>query len=48
MAYPPAEYEVGELNRMMRACKMKIANLQGENEWLKGELKECLERMRKL
>ena len=33
---------------MMRARELKIANLQGENERLKGELKECLERMRKL
>ena len=48
MAHPPAEYKVGELKKMMRARKLKIANLQGENERLKGELKECLERMRKL
>ena len=48
MAHPPAEYEVGELKKMMRARELKIANLQGENERLKGELKECLERMRKL
>ena len=48
MAHPPAEYEVGELKKMMRARKLKIANLQGENKRLKGELKECLERMRKL
>ena len=33
---------------MMRARELKIANLQGENKRLKGELKECLERMRKL
>ncbi len=33
---------------MIRAREMKIANLQGENERLKGEVKECLERMRKL
>ncbi len=48
MAHPPAEYEIGELKKMMRARELKIANLQGENERLKGELKECLERMRKL
>ena len=48
MAHPPAEYKVRELKKMMRARKLKIANLQGENERLKGELKECLERMRKL
>jgi len=48
MAHPPAEYEVGELKKMMRARELKIANLQGENKRLKGELKECLERMRKL
>ena len=48
MAHPQSEYEAGELKRMLRAREMKIANLQGENEWLKGELKECLERMRKL
>jgi hypothetical protein len=48
MAHPPAEYKVGELKKMMRARELKIANLQGENKQLKGELKECLERMRKL
>jgi hypothetical protein len=39
MAHPPAEYKAGELKRMIRAREMKIANLQGENEWLKGELR---------
>ncbi len=48
MAHPLAEYEVGELKKMMRARELKIANFQEENERLKGELKECLERMRKL
>jgi hypothetical protein len=48
MANPHSEYDEGELKRMIRAREMKIANLQGENEWLKGELNECLERMRKL
>ncbi len=48
MAHPLAEYEAGELKRMIWAWEMKIANLQGENKWLKGELKECLERLRKL
>ena len=33
---------------MIRARELKIANLQGENERLKGELNECLKRMRKL
>jgi hypothetical protein len=48
MAHPLAEYEAGELKRMIQAQEMKIANLQEENKCLKGELKECLERMRKL
>ena len=48
MANPHSEYDEGELKRMIRAREMKIANLQGENERLKGELNECLERMRKL
>ena len=33
---------------MIRARDMKIAKLQGEKEWIKGELDQCLERMRKL
>ena len=44
----PAEYEGGELNRMLFAQEMKIASLEGENERLKRELKECMERMRNL
>ena len=44
----PAEYEGGELKRMLHAREMKIASLEGENECLKRELKECMERMRKL
>ena len=48
MANPHSEYNEGELKRMIRARETKIANLQGENERLKGELNECLERMRKL
>ena len=48
MANSHSEYEAGELKRMIRARETKIVNLQGENEWLKGELNECLERMRKL
>ena len=48
MTHPQSEYEAGELKKMIRARELKIANLQGENERLKGELNECLERMRKL
>jgi hypothetical protein len=48
MAHPPAEYEVTELKKMMRARDLKKTNLQGENEKLKGEIKECLAKMRKL
>jgi hypothetical protein len=47
MSNPHSDYDEGELKRMIRAWEMKIANLQGENERLKGELKECVERMRK-
>ena len=48
MAHPPAEYKVAELKKMMRARDLKITNLQGENKKLKGEIKECLAKMRKL
>ena len=48
MTHPQSEYEAGELKKMIRARELKIANLQGENERLKGELNECLKRMRKL
>jgi len=47
MSNPHSEYDEGELKRMIRAWEMKIANLQGENEWLKGELKECMEKRQK-
>ena len=47
MSNPHSEYDEGELKRMIRAWEMKIANLQGENEWLKGELKECVEKRQK-
>ena len=47
MSNSHSEYDEGELKRMIRAWEMKIANYQGENEWLKGELKECVERMQK-
>jgi hypothetical protein len=42
MTHLPAEYEVAELKKMMRARNLKITNLQGENKKLKGEIKECL------
>ena len=48
MSNPHSEYDEGELKRMIRARDMKIAKLQGEKERIKGELDQCLERMRKL
>ena len=47
MSNSHSEYDEGELKRMIQAWEMKIANLQAENEWLKGELKECVEIMQK-
>ncbi len=48
MSNPHSEYDEGELKRMIQAREMKVAKLQGENKRLKGELDQCLDRMRKL
>lgn len=48
MSNSHSEYDEGEMKRMIRARDMKIAKLQGEKERIKGELDQCLDRMRKL
>ncbi len=47
MAQPP-DFSYDQLKKMIRARDFRIANLQSENDKLKGDIEECQAKMRKL
>jgi hypothetical protein len=47
MAHPP-DFGYDQLKKMIRVRNFRIANLQSENDKLKGDIEECRAKMRKL